>query len=98
MAPLGTQTGVCQHTQAPAGTLIAARCWWPGQRGVLLRVLREGARVSASMMDEDPALDGEPVGPARPLGSVELPERSRLEVLLPGRRLSAVDAARRAPP
>jgi len=79
---LGARTGVCQYGTPLPGTLIAARCWWPGHDAVALRVVREGAQVTAFAIDRD----GE--GEAQALGSVELPERSRIDVLTPGRQLA----------
>ena len=83
VSSLGAQTGVCQYASAPPVTLIAARCWWPGHDAVALRVVREGLVVTAFAIDRD----GE--GEARALGSVELPERSRVDVLTPDRQLAA---------
>lgn len=79
---LGAQTGVCQYESTPPVTLIAARCWWPSHDAVALRVVRDGSQVTAFAI----AHDGE--GEARALGSVELPERSRVDVLAPGRTLA----------
>lgn len=80
VSSLGAQTGVCQYEPAPPATLIAARCWWPSHDAVALRVVREGQEVTAFAIERDG--DGE----ARELGSVELPERSRVDVLAPGRQ------------
>jgi len=82
VSSLGAQTGVCQYASAPPVTLIAARCWWPGRDAVALRVVRDGLRVTAFAIERD----GE--GEARALGSVELPERSRIDVLTPDRQIA----------
>lgn len=79
---LGAQAGVCQYEPTPPATLIAARCWWPSHDAVALRVVRDGQQVTAF------AIAGDGEGEARALGSVELPERSRVDVLSPGRQLA----------
>ena len=79
---LGAQAGVCQYEPTPPATLIAARCGWPSHDAVALRVVRDGQQVTAF------AIAGDGEGEARALGSVELPERSRVDVLSPGRQLA----------
>jgi hypothetical protein len=76
---LGTQAGVCQHAPEARGTLVSARCWWPGHTGVSLRMMREGQRVFVVALEESSGAD--PVT----LGAVEVPARAHLEVLAPGR-------------
>ena len=78
VSSLGTQAGVCQHAPDTPTALISARCWWPGQPGVSLRVLREGQRVFVVALEESASAD--PVT----LGALEVPARSRLDVLAPG--------------
>lgn len=78
VSTLGTQPGVCQHAPDTPAALISARCWWPGQPGVSLRVMREGQRVYVVALEESGSAD--PVT----LGAVEVPARARLDVLAPG--------------
>lgn len=79
VSSLGTQPGVCQHAPDTPAALISARCWWPGQVGVSLRVMREGLRVFVVALEEGGSAD--PIT----LGAVEVPARARLDVLAPGR-------------
>jgi hypothetical protein len=78
VSSLGTQPGVCQHAPDTPAALISARCWWPGQPGVSLRVMREGQRVFVVALEESGSAD--PIT----LGAVEVPARARLDVLAPG--------------
>lgn len=78
VSSLGAQRGVCQYVADTPASLISARCWWPGQDGVSLRVMREGQRVYVVALEESGNAD--PVT----LGDVEVPARARLEVLAPG--------------
>lgn len=78
VSTLGTQRGVCQHAPDTPAALISARCWWPGQPGVSLRVMREGQRVYVVALEESG--DADPLT----LGAVEVPARARLDVLAPG--------------
>lgn len=80
---LGAREGVCQHEAGEPrtrGVLLRARCWWPGQDASVVQVVREGQRVSAWTHGEGDEERREL------LGSVEVPERARLDVLSPGHR------------
>ncbi|MBX7191058.1 MAG: hypothetical protein K1X94_03320 [Sandaracinaceae bacterium] len=78
VSSLGSQRGVCQYVPDTPAALISARCWWPGEVGVSLRVVREGRRVFVVALEESGAAD--PVT----LGDLEVPARARLDVLAPG--------------
>ncbi len=78
VSSLGAQRGVCQYVPDTPASLISARCWWPGQDGVSLRVMREGQRVYVVALEESGQAD--PIT----LGDLEVPARARLEVLAPG--------------
>jgi hypothetical protein len=78
---LGVQRGVCQRAEPAPGELLAARCWWPGVEGRLIRVARSEDRALAHGAREDAA--GGRDGEIELLGEVDLPARARVAPLDP---------------